>query len=130
MKFNIQIIFFKWLALCFAILVSTGSNQAFAQVKVSMSQESYYQGDLITLKIESDKNQKAEPDLSVLENNFTIKVTSANSQISIINGNRSYKKIWNIELQANKAGSFTIPKIKVGNESTEEISVNIRETTT
>ena len=50
MKFNIQIIFFKWLALCFAILVSTGSNQAFAQVKASMSQESYYQGDLITLK--------------------------------------------------------------------------------
>ena len=105
-------------------LLAIGS-QSFADVKASTSQKSYYQGDPITLRIESNKSQKDEPDLSVLEQAFDVKGTSANSQISIINGKRSYKKIWNIELQAKTSGDLTIPEIKVGKEQTNAINISI-----
>ena len=102
-------------------------TQAIAEVTASINQKSYYQGDLITLKIETDKNHKTEPDLSILKNNFDIKGSSASSQVSIINGNRSYKKTWQIELQAKATGQFVIPEIIVGNEKTQAIEISIKE---
>ncbi len=117
--------FFSSLVLFVFVLML--SNPAFAEVIASTSQKAYYQGDPINLRIESNKSQKAEPDLSVLEQNFDIKGTSANSQVSIINGNRSYKKIWNIELQAKKSGKLVIPEIVLGKEKTEAIEISINE---
>lgn len=102
-------------------------SQSYAEVKASLNQESFYQGDLITLKIETDKNQKQEPDLSVLQNNFDIKGSSASSQVSILNGSRSYKKTWNIELQAKTTGKFIIPEITLGNEKTEVLELSVNE---
>ncbi len=111
--------------LIFSIVILT--NPVFAEVKASTSQISYYQGDPISLKIESNISQKAEPDLSVLQRDFDVKGTSANSQVSIINGNRSYKKIWNIELQAKASGKLIIPEISVGKDKTEKIEISINE---
>jgi len=102
-------------------------SQAFAEVTASLNQKSYYQGDLITLKIETDKNQKADPDLSVLQKNFDVKGSSANSRINIINGNRSYNKTWNIELQAKTTGQFIIPEITVGDEKSQTIEVSVKQ---
>lgn len=103
------------------------SGQAFAQVKASLAQQSYFQGDVITLKIESDKNLRGEPDLSPLSGVFNVTGSSANSQVSIINGTRSYKKTWNIELQAKTTGQFVIPEIQLGNETTEALKISIKE---
>ncbi len=114
-----------FISLVLFVFVLMLSNPAFAEVIASTSQKAYYQGDPINLRIESNKSQKAEPDLSVLEQNFDIKGTSANSQVSIINGNRSYKKIWNIELQAQKSGKLVIPEIVLGKEKTEAIEISI-----
>ncbi len=114
-----------FISLVLFVFVLMLSNPAFAEVIASTSQKAYYQGDPINLRIESNKSQKAEPDLSVLEQNFDIKGTSANSQVSIINGNRSYKKIWNIELQAKKSGKLVIPEIVLGKEKTEAIEISI-----
>lgn len=102
-------------------------NQAHAEVKAYLSQKSFYQGDPITLKIESNKNQNVEPDLSGLIKDFEIKGSNTSSQMSITNGNRSYKKTWTIELQAKALGQFIIPKIKVGNETTQAIQLNVTE---
>ena len=101
-------------------------GQAYAKVTASLNKESYYLGDIISLNIETDKNQNAEPDLSILQSDFDVKGSSASSQINIINGNRSYRKKWNIELQAKKTGQFTIPEIKLGDEKTEAILINIK----
>lgn len=109
----------------FLISLACFHSQAFTQVKASLSQKSYYQGDPVTLVIETDKNQKTDPDLSVLKNDFDIKGSSASSQINIINGNRSYKKIWKIEIVAKTIGELTIPEIQLGNEKTQAITVNI-----
>ena len=116
-----------WVVICVCFIsVLFPHGQVFAKVTASLNQESYYQGDLINLKIETDKNQNSDPDLSILQNNFDLKGSSASSQINIINGNRSYKKIWNIELQAKKTGQFIIPEISLGDEKTEAIQINIK----
>ncbi len=102
------------------------SGQAYAKVIASLNQESYYLGDIISLNIETDKNLNAEPDLSVLQSDFDVKGSSASSQINIINGSRSYRKKWNIELQAKATGQFIIPEIILGDEKTEAIQINIK----
>jgi len=102
-------------------------NQAHAEVKAFLNQTSFYLGDLITLKIESDKNKNVEPDLSVLKNDFDIKGSSTSSQMNITNGRRSYKKTWTIELQTRNTGQFVIPEIKVGNEITQALQLDIKE---
>ena len=102
-------------------------GQAFAQLRAAINQKSYYQGNPITLIIESDKSQKDDPDLSGLQNDFIIKGSSASSQLNIINGNRSFKKTWKIELQAKTIGQFIIPEISVGNEKTQAIEINVKE---
>ena len=127
MKFTYLNLLIKPLLYSLFILCIFISGQLHAEVKASMSQKSYYQGDQITLTIESDVSGKANPDLSVLEQNFNVKGSSASSQISIINGRRSFKKTWNIELQAKSLGQFTIPPINVGNETTESIEINVQE---
>ena len=111
------------LALLFS--VSVMHSPAYADVKATLNQKSYYLGDIINLRIETDKNQNQEPDLSILQNNFDIKGTSASSQINIINGRRSYKKTWSIELQAKATGQLTIPEITLGDEKTEAIEISV-----
>lgn len=115
--------------LFFVILISgiLGTSSVFAEVNAYLNQQSFYQGDILTLRIETDINQKAIPDLSVLEKNFDIKESSSNSRINILNGKRSYRKTWVIELHAKTIGQFTIPEIVLGNEKTQEIEVNIEE---
>ena len=117
---------FSFALLAYAISMMVLHSQAFAEVTASINQNSYYQSDLINLRIETDKNQKLEPDLSVLQNNFDIKGSSTSSQVNIINGSSSYKKTWNIELQAKATGQLIIPEITVGDEKTQslELSVN------
>ena len=117
-KLKILFVVILWMAL---------QTQVLAQVKASLNQKSYYQGDIITLKIETDKNQKAEPDLSVLDKDFEIKGSSASSQINILNGTRKYRKIWNIELEARVTGKFNIPEITVGNEKTDTVEISVVE---
>ncbi len=130
MKFIIHNSHLKHLTLAFfAYIISVMflHAQAFAQLSASVNQQSYYQGDPITLTIESDKSQRADPDLSVLQNSFEIKGSNASSQMNIINGNRSYKKTWEIELQAKTTGQFVIPEISVGNEKTRAIKISVKE---
>ena len=122
--------FLKQLILAFItylIISALLSVQAMAEVTASLNQESYYQGDLITLRIESDKNEKGEPDLTELKKDFEVKGSSTSSQINIINGSRSFKKTWNIELQAKATGQLTIPEIVVGNHKTQAIVINVKE---
>jgi len=109
-----------------SLVVTAFSNSiTYAEVKAYLNQESAYQGDIITLRIEANNNIRAAPDLSALEKDFEIKGASSSSQINLNTG--SINKIWTIELQANLVGELTIPAIKVGNETTEDILLTINE---
>jgi len=109
------------------LLSSLATHLAIADVKAYLNKSSFFEGDPITLKIESSTNNNAKPDFSPLEKDFTILGTSTNSQISIMNGVRSFKKSWTIELQPNKKGILTIPEITVGNEKTQAVKLEIND---
>ncbi|MEE9327605.1 MAG: BatD family protein [Cocleimonas sp.] len=96
-----------------------------AAVKATVNQSVSFEGDPITLIIETNKNNNMLPDLSPLKKDFLVLSSSASSQINIINGRRSFKKTWSIELKAKKKGVFKIPEIKVGNDTTKSINVTI-----
>ncbi len=101
------------------------ANSAIAGVKASVNQSVVFQGDPVTLTIQSDQNNKEQPDLGPLLNSFDLKGTSTSSQINIINGNRSFKKIWTIELQPKLTGEVEIPAINIGGDKTEPLSLTV-----
>ncbi|MEE9445964.1 MAG: BatD family protein, partial [Cocleimonas sp.] len=80
------------------IMLLTMSN-ALAAVKASLEQATVYEGDPITLLIETSQNTNAKPDLSVLQKDFQVLATSTSSQVNVFNGERSFKKTWTVSLQ-------------------------------
>lgn len=107
----------------FIFLVS--ASPAFAAVKATINQAIAFEGDPLTLTIETSKNNNVQPDLSPLNKNFILLDSRASSQISIINGSRSFKKTWSIELQPKQKGKIKIPAITVGADITESIEISI-----
>lgn len=106
-------------------MLLTSVNPAFADVKADLKQSTVYEGDPITLLIETSQSSNAKPDLSTLAKNFQILGTSTSSQVSFLNGQRSYKKIWTVNLQAKQKGDLTIPSVVIGNEKTKPLTVTI-----
>ncbi len=113
------------LALLLAFIVLTLSNSAIAKVSAYLNQDTFYVGDPITLNIETDMNTNAKPDLSVLQKNFNVLGTGTSSQINILNGRRSFKKTWTVNLQPKSRGALDIPAIPVGNEKTQPLRIKI-----
>ena len=102
------------------------ASSVHADVKASLNQSEVFQGDPVMLTIQSDQNNKEQPDLGPLLNNFDLKGTSTSSQINIINGSRSFKKTWSIELQPKLSGEVVIPAISLGNDKTAPLSVTVK----
>jgi len=113
----------KFLVITFVISVST--SFVFAEVKAYLNQSSFYEGDPITLKIETTENNQLVPDLSPLANDFSVIGTSTNFRTTIINGRGSSLRTWVIELQPNKKGVLVIPAISIGNNKTKPLSLTI-----
>lgn len=113
----------RFMILSFMLLSSLSS--AFADVSASLQQNTVYEGDPITLLIETSQNTNAKPDLSVLAKDFQVLSTSTSSQVNILNGKRSFKKTWTVSLQAKKKGEIDIPAINIGNEKTQALKVTL-----
>ena len=101
------------------------THSAIAEVKAYLNQSSFFEGDPVTLNLESTTDNNAKPNLTPLQKDFAILGVSTNSQISIMNGRRSFKKSWIIELQAKNKGDLTIPEIAIGNEKTQAVDLLI-----
>ena len=108
------------------LLILVATMPALAEVKAYLNQPSFYEGDPITLKIESTQNSNVEPDLSVLEKDFTILGVRSSTQSFRLNSpNRTFLNSWTIELQPNQSSILKIPSIKVGKEKTETLTLKI-----
>jgi len=100
----------------------------FAKASAHVDRTTLYQGDRVTLTIESE-DQDGEPDFSPLQADFRTGGTSQSQQISIINGRYSNKTSWQIELEPLRANNVIIPSIRVGNEQTQPILLTIKQPT-
>ncbi len=75
----------------------------------------------------SGQGGSGEPDFSVLRRDFDILGTGKSTQVSITNGRMDARTEWVVNLAPRRSGELTIPPVPVGVESTEAISIKVKE---
>ena len=102
-------------------------NVANAGVTATVDRGRVELNESFTLSLMIDSNQDVTPDLSVLETDFEIQQTSSLSNTTIVNGQIRRSRTYSISLMARRAGTLTIPPIRVGSEFSNPVTVEIRE---
>lgn len=108
------------LALCLAA-------PAGAAVTAKVDRNVVEKNESFLLEVIVDGNTNNEPDVSLLNVEFIVGQSSQMSNTKIINGQISRSMTWTYTLMARRTGELTIPPIPVGNESTDAITINVRE---
>ena len=119
MKLFIKIIFSVFLILSF-------TAQA-AEIQVRVDRTQIELNETFTLTFESNEDPDDDPDFSPLEKDFQILNQGTSSNISIINGQYTRSKKWNISLVARRIGTITIPQIKFGSDTSPSYKITIKQ---
>ena len=84
-------------------------------------------GETVTLSIELQGNSnRLAPDLTVLNEKFSILNRSTQSQISIVNGQQQTSTRIDIILEPQEVGDLLIPRLTVGNQQTDAIALSVK----
>jgi hypothetical protein len=109
----------------FALVVSASN---WAALRAELNPTTVQVGSTVTLSIESDGAQSGmRPDVVPLEKDFDVLGTSTNSETRLVNGNRSDRTRWLVQLQPRHAGTIDIPPILVGGERTAALQLDVTE---
>ena len=106
------------------LLVLTSVSISFATVSASISRTNIENGETIDLTLHLE-NFKTQPNLNVLDKDFTVYNTSTSSKVSIVNGKTTTHYDMVVTIMPNKTGKLNIPVIKVGSEYTKPIAINV-----
>ncbi len=116
----------RWLAVLSALLLMLAVTTSEAAVRATLDRDTVYAGDIVTLTLESDGQQShLQPDLTPLEKNFEVLGTSTQTQVSIFNGRRSDKTLWQVQLQPRQSGRLRIPPVTVGRQQTAALELKV-----
>ncbi len=115
-----------WQAFLLALMLMLAVGPVEAAVRATLDRSTVYAGNTFTLTIESDGLQSGlQPDLTPLEKNFDVLGTSTSTQVRIINGRRSDKTLWQVQLQPRHTGQLRIPPLSVGGQQTAPLQLKI-----
>ena len=107
-------------------LLSAMPSLVNAAVMASLDRNTIYTGDTATLRITtSDNDAGRQPDLAPLRKDFEILGTSTSNQIQIINGQRSDKYEWLIELAPLTKGDIQVPSLIIGDSKTTALTLKV-----
>lgn len=95
-----------------------------ASVTASLDQNPVVRGQAVTLTIRVE-DEKGEPDLGVLGDDFRVLGQSTSSQVQYINGSLSQWKDWVIQLMPLREGSLSIPAIPVGKAASQPLTLTV-----
>ena len=98
-----------------------------AEVKATLDRYQAFEGDQLTLTIETSDRNARQPDLTPLSGDFRILGTRTGSSVTIVNGVRSDKITWRIGLEPQKLGRLLVPSLRVGQEQTRPLELTVRE---
>jgi hypothetical protein len=98
-----------------------------ADVKATLDRYQAYEGDQLTLTIETNNRNAPQPDLTPLSSDFRILGTRTGTSVRIVNGVRSDKITWRIGLEPRKLGRLQVPSLRVGQEQTPPLELTVRE---
>ncbi len=114
--------------ICLALLGSIlFASIAQAEVTASVDRGRVEQNESFVLELVTDTSIEATPDLSVLEADFMIGQASRLSNTRIEYGEIRRSMTWSIPLMARRAGELTIPPIRVGNETSNAVTITVLE---
>ncbi|MCF6211847.1 MAG: BatD family protein [Gammaproteobacteria bacterium] len=117
-----------WSSTLLTLLLMLTAGPSIAGVRATLDRNTIYAGDVFTLIIESDgQSSGQQPNLAPLERDFEVLGTSTSTQVSIINGRRSDKTRWHVQLQPRHRGQLRIPPLHVGGQQTAAIDVEVSE---
>ncbi len=107
------------------LAVLSWSGLAGAGVRAFLDRDTITLGETVTLNVESDGQAGAEPDLSPLASNFRLLGTSSSTQISLVNGRQSARRLWAVALEPLQAGILGIPSLEIGGERTDALTLTV-----
>ncbi len=113
----------KKIIVIFTLIIMSFVSQA--KVSATVDRTKIVIGETFNLTISVDSNTNEQPDLSELQEVFQVLGTSQSSSTQIINGSYSVNKSWQISLMPTSVGKNTIPPIRLGNEMTRAIPVEV-----
>ena len=113
--------------LCGGLFV--GIAEPLAAVTATVNTTDVTEGATLQLILRSDSDPIHEPQLEGLQKYFVITGRQQSYQKSIINGRLKAEKTWVFNLMPNKVGKLTIPAIRMGNEKTKPIEINVAKAT-
>ena len=113
--------------LCGGLLVYVA--EPLAMITATVNTTDVVEGATLQLILKSDSEPIHEPQLEGLQKNFVITGRQQSYQKSIVNGRLKAEKTWVFNLIPNKAGKLTIPAIRMGNEKTKPIEINVTKAT-
>jgi hypothetical protein len=96
-----------------------------ANISAYLDRSEVRMDESFTLTYEAEGSVDDEPDFSPLRLYFDILNSGKSSSMSIINGSVSRKTSWNLSLMAKQAGTFIIPAIKFGSDSSKPMTIKV-----
>ena len=111
---------FKRLALLSGLLLST---QAWADTRASVNRTSIRADENVQLVVETDGRQA--PDESLFNKDFVITARSTGRSLSYAGGNMRMSTRYEYELSPRRAGRIIIPPIRIGNDTTSALVVDV-----
>ncbi len=116
---------FGRLALVVALLAAFAAAQA--EITARVDRERVEQNESFTLEVIIDSNTDVAPDFAALDADFFVGQTSQLSNTRINNGAITRSMTWTIALRARRAGTITIPAIKVGDQLSNAVVIEVVE---
>ncbi len=110
-----------------ALMVILFSTPGFAQVYATVSKNQVTQNELFQLRIVADKKVSGDAiDFSALDKDFqTLGRPSFGTSLNIINGKRSTRSEWNLNIAARHSGVVTIPAFTLDGERSQPIALQV-----
>jgi len=113
--------------ICITLLSLLLAAPAIANVSARVDRNVVEQNESFVLEVVIEGNIGSEPDVSALDVDFIVGQSSQLSNTNIVNGQISRSMTWAYTLMARRSGVLTIPAIRVGNDQSEPITIDVRE---
>jgi hypothetical protein len=109
---------------CLSLLLAPMLSPA-ATLQAKIDRQVIQSNESVNLQITLDEQSQAQPDFSVLYEDFDILSQSQGHHIKVINGVTTAQTQWHLQLIPQKTGKLKIPAIPVGNHHTQALTLEV-----
>ena len=98
---------------------------AFAKITASVDRNQIAPGESFQLILTTEGNFNNVPDLSALNQDFSLLASGQTSETTIINGVTHSRTQWTIALSPKREGEIIIPAIRIDNQFSDPLKIDV-----